>query len=430
MTDSDRGNVYAAEDQLTAWLQKTSEAGTLTLDGQDYAPEVEPLFTDIEAVQRYVNQVLAHLRDNGCDHEGREQIDIQVRRRRGAKKATYHYDTNEMRVPPAEIGGKWALRGLVILHEIAHHLNPNSGHGPEWRATQLRLLEEIGSPVLADLLHRAYQSYGLEAVGHHVEESTVAKIAKVLRQGERSQNPHERDAFIARAQKLAAQSSIALAVARAHRNQLEAREAPTMETVTLGEPGQRGLARYARLLINIAHANDLVCTISSDNTFMTLYGFPTDIKIARALHESLMVQMVSDFEGWWPSRAKTLEEAWDPKSRTFKKKAPNKLTNRLAFYESYAGRVGQRLQKARSLVIEEAEAAEALPQQGTVTTALALKQKEVEVHDYFNALRKEHNIRGTWRGERRHAGASAPEAAAEGRRAGGRAALGTERRLT
>ncbi|MCL2541107.1 MAG: DUF2786 domain-containing protein [Nocardioidaceae bacterium] len=331
-------------------------------------------------------------------------------------------------MPPFEVGGRWALRGLVVMHELAHHLSGALDHGADFRTTFLRLLEDVGSAVIAQLLQVAYAAEGLAQVDHSLDDGTLARIAKLLRQAEGTRNEHERDAFLTKAQALATRHSIALAVARAHTARQERREQPGSEHYRIGERGKRGLARYVRLLVNIAHANDLRCTINSDSTGVTMYGFPADIAVTKALYESLLVQMVTDCERYLRSGTRDETAAWDRRKRRYVAKPVATITARLAFYEAFAARIGERLQAAREAALSAAGVDRDAPAERSGETALALRQKELDVHDFFADALRRNNVRGTWSGDRRSSAADAPSATAEGDRAARRARLGDDGR--
>lgn len=405
--DPERNATYRAEERLHRWLDVADP--TVTVDVSTYTPEREERFVAPADVQRYVDQVLAHLRASGKEYGGLESRSVSVVARRGNAKATYAVGV--ISIPPFEVGGSWALRSTVVLHELAHHLSGADSHSAAFRATFIRLLEDIGKPVWAELLHLAFASEGLDALEHHVADDTVAKIAKLLRQAERASNEHERSAFLAKAQSLATQHSIALAVARAHTTDEESRDSPVEETVVVGEAGKRGLTRYVRLLLNIASANDLRCLISSDSTRVFLYGFRDDIRVAKALYQSVLVQMVSDCEAFL---------------RVDRSHAPT-ITRRLAFYEGYALRIGERLQLARDAAQQQA-VDDAGPELST-STSLALRAKEIEVSDHFAEILRKQNIRGSWRGAQRSSAPSAMSSYGAGFTAADRARLGDERAL-
>src|ERR1700747_3317311 len=109
------------------------------------------------------------------------------------------------------------------------------------------------------------------------DDKMLARIAALLRQAEGTDNPHEADAFMSAAQRLATAASIDLAVARAHAAKRSPTQAPTQRHVTIGPAGTRGLRTYVQLFVLIAAANDVRCDIASNSAFLYAYGFPEDI---------------------------------------------------------------------------------------------------------------------------------------------------------
>ena len=425
--DPDQRAVYAAEDRLAAWLDSTTpDRPTVTVDGQTYEPGPDLRFTEPAAAASYTEAVLVRLRSAGKDYDGREQQQVTVRPRAGARMATYDAESQTIALPSFEVGGRWALRATVVLHELTHHLSGEQHHTASWRATFLRLLEDAGLPVTAQLMQLAYAAEGLDQVTHSVDDGTLARLAKLLRQAERATNEHERAAFLSKAQALATRHSVALAVARAHTAKEEGREEPVAENYRIGVRGKRGLARYVRLLLNIAHANDIRCTISHDSTALTMHGFPSDIAVTKAIYESLLVQMVADCERHLRSGVRDERSVWDPSRRRYVSRPVATITARLAFYEAYAWRIGERLDEAREA--ELAAAVRVTPAQSG-ETALALRQKELDVHDFFAEALRRNNIRGTWAADRRTKANDAPRAAEEGLRAADRARLSDEKVL-
>ncbi|MFM9050049.1 MAG: DUF2786 domain-containing protein, partial [Actinomycetota bacterium] len=67
----------------------------------------------------------------------------------------------------------------------------------------------------------------------------LERIAGLLVKAERSDNVHEAEAYLAKAQAQATQASVELAVARALTARREAREQPVSITITNGERGKR-----------------------------------------------------------------------------------------------------------------------------------------------------------------------------------------------
>lgn len=70
---------------------------------------------------------------------------MRVRQRRGAKYAHYDPAPPTIAIPLDHTG--WALRELVVLHELAHHLDDDrrhhAGHGPEFCSRYLELVDSL-----------------------------------------------------------------------------------------------------------------------------------------------------------------------------------------------------------------------------------------------------------------------------------------------
>lgn len=234
----------------------------------------------------------------------------------------------------------------------------------------------------------------------------LARIAALLRQAEGTDNAHEAEAFMAAAQRLATATSIDLAVARSHTAKREAAQAPTQRTITIGEAGTKGLRTYVQLFAVIASANDVRCDVASNSAFVYAYGFAEDIDATHALYASLVVQMVRASDSYISSGAH--------------RPTPT-ITARLNFQLAFGARVGQRLAEAR----EEAQQEIIRDQQRSAGTALALRNKEIELHDFYRGASQ---ARGTWRATRASAGYSSAARRA-GDRAGKRARLGNSAEL-
>ncbi|MCV7258598.1 DUF2786 domain-containing protein [Mycobacterium shimoidei] len=239
------------------------------------------------------------------------------------------------------------------------------------------------------------------------DDKMLARIAALLRQAEGTDNVHEADAFMAAAQRLATATSIDLAVARSHAAKRTPAQTPIQRTITIGEAGTKGLRTYAQLFVVIAHANDVRCDVASNSTFVYAYGFAEDIDASHALYASLVVQMV---------------RASDAYIATGAHRPTPTITARLNFQLAFGARVGQRLAEARRQAQQEAK-----EDRGRAPgTALALRNKEIELHDYYRRMSK---ARGTWQAARASAGYSS-SARRAGDRAGRRARLGPSQELS
>jgi Protein of unknown function (DUF2786) len=239
------------------------------------------------------------------------------------------------------------------------------------------------------------------------DDKMLARIAALLRQAEGTENPHEADAFMGAAQRLATAASIDLAVARSHAAKRSPAQAPTQRTVTIGTAGTRGLRTYAQLFVLIAAANDVRCDIATNSTFLYAYGFTEDIDATHALYASLVVQMVRASDTYLASGAH--------------RPTPT-ITARLNFQLAFGVRVGQRLAEAR----EQAKQEVTKDRSRAPGTAIALRDKEVELRDHYRSASR---ARGTWRASSASAGYSSAARRA-GDRAGRRARLGNSPELS
>jgi hypothetical protein len=238
------------------------------------------------------------------------------------------------------------------------------------------------------------------------DDKMLARIAALLRQAEGTDNAHEADAFMAAAQRLATAASIDLAVARSHAANRSAAQTPTQRTVTIGTAGTKGLRTYVQLFVVIAAANDVRCDVATNSTFLYAYGFAEDIDATHALYVSLVVQMVRASDAYLGSGAH--------------RPTPT-ITARLNFQLAFGARVGQRLVEARDETRREATK----DRGRSPGTAIALRDKEVELRDHYRTASK---ARGTWQASRASAGYSS-SARRAGDRAGRRARLGNSPEL-
>ncbi|MFI6042156.1 DUF2786 domain-containing protein [Nocardia sp. NPDC051321] len=262
-----------------------------------------------------------------------------------------------------------------------------------------------------------------------VPERMLTRIGGLLRQAESTDNEHEAEAFLAAAQRLATRSSIDLTVARAHIAGRERRPTPIQRIVPIGEPGKRGLRTYVQLFVAIAHANDVRCDVARTSTQVYAYGFDSDIDTCEALYASLLVQMVRASDQYIKSgqyRSATVEKVvtekrWGRRVQRRVQAPVAGVTARLNFQMAFAARIGQRLAAVKAEV-----EAEVVPGDSAGTsTALALRNKEIELTDFYTSTSE---ARGTWRGPQASAGHSAAARRA-GDRAGKAARLGTSPEL-
>lgn len=161
MRDSQRSAVYAAE-SLTRRLCDT-DAPTITTHGSTIAVPVERRFAGLDSIQRYVDAVLelAWIRRTW---PARALVPIIVRERQGNSGAHYERLTATIAIPPYRHNRAWAMRELVVLHELAHHLAADdalAAHGPEFVTRFTTLTEQIIGPEAGFLLRVTMRDCGV-----------------------------------------------------------------------------------------------------------------------------------------------------------------------------------------------------------------------------------------------------------------------------
>lgn len=143
MRDSQKQRVYEAERRLRTMLDNCAESGnpTVELNGIRLTLPPEARYGSVQSVQTYVDRVLAH--PAVIDRwPARSRQGVRVRPRRGDRHA--HYQWGEIAVPDGR--NRWAMREVVILHELAHHFAPLDAHGPGFVAVFIELLSTVMAP--------------------------------------------------------------------------------------------------------------------------------------------------------------------------------------------------------------------------------------------------------------------------------------------
>lgn len=145
---------------------------------------IERRFGDIDSIQRYADRVLSlpsvTLRWPGL-------APVRVRARAGSRRAHYERarvsrasgDLAAVIAVPTDRDGRWAMREMVVLHEIAHHIaaaigresgrspestSPVSGepaHGPTFTAVYCTLTGIAIGPEVELMLRVAFDGVGV-----------------------------------------------------------------------------------------------------------------------------------------------------------------------------------------------------------------------------------------------------------------------------
>jgi putative metallohydrolase (TIGR04338 family) len=159
--DGQRAKVYAAEQFVRTLFDRAHEHGNGTIEffGANITLPPEARFASVDSVQRYVDDVLGL---PSVRERWPAAGPLAVRARRGATAAHYEYDGNLATVAVPDRHTTWALRELVVLHEIAHHVcRVEPPHGPEFVAAFSELTGAVMGPEVAHVLRVVYAKEGV-----------------------------------------------------------------------------------------------------------------------------------------------------------------------------------------------------------------------------------------------------------------------------
>jgi hypothetical protein len=266
----------------------------------------------------------------------------------------------------------------------------------------------------------------------------VSRIAALLAKAERTDNQHEAEAYLAKAQHLATLRSVDLAMVRARSARQQRRVAPVSRTVQVGESGKRANTHLVSLFVAVARANDVVVDVARNSTYVIAYGMPSDLDLVEQLWGSLAHQMVQasgrylDAGSWRQESYRRLvrERVGRWSLPRLEERPHTKQTARAAFYRGFIDRIGSRLQQAHDEAVEEAETSREPPARGRAesapgpSAAVVLRAKTEEVQAFY---RGESKARGSWTGYRGAADGDNGTATSAGRRAAAQARLTSQR---
>ena len=160
--DWQRAKVYAAEEFVRTLFDRATEHGSRSIEffGAQLTLPPEARFGSVASVQRYVDDVLAL----PAVRRGWPKVaPLRVRARRAASAAHYeNRDGTGVIAVPDLATADWAMRELVVLHEIAHHLcDASPPHGSHYVATLCTLAELVMGPELGHVLRVVYAKEGV-----------------------------------------------------------------------------------------------------------------------------------------------------------------------------------------------------------------------------------------------------------------------------
>ncbi|TSD99305.1 TIGR04338 family metallohydrolase [Skermania sp. ID1734] len=165
--DSQRARVYDADQLVRNAFERADTTGVRQIEvfGSHLTLPVERKFASIESVQSYVQKVLAL----GWIQQQWPQASVPVAVRARAGQSAAHYERTGNRAViavPTHVGSRaWALRELVVLHELAHHLqspdDEEAAHGPQFCGRYVELVDGVLGAEAAFLLRTTLAECGV-----------------------------------------------------------------------------------------------------------------------------------------------------------------------------------------------------------------------------------------------------------------------------
>lgn len=163
--DKERQRTYNAEFIVREFSER--EGATMELFGTKVTWPVERRFGELDHVRDYVAWVMrqpwfVELFPRAA------AVPVKVRYRRGDRAAHYELPaTIAVNAPGNKVG--WAMREIVVLHELAHHVHehegmPGSVHGAEFRGVFCRLVTEVIGPEAGWILQITFWDSALAVV--------------------------------------------------------------------------------------------------------------------------------------------------------------------------------------------------------------------------------------------------------------------------
>src|SRR5262245_34907961 len=362
MTIDQAQAVYAAED---LWEKKEPKAQTKFGDWN----EVWPFYWDLAT---------------RCREQGIADVKPpQVKPRKGALQAHYDATTGTVFIPPYAKGGAWALTTATTIHEFAHHLSPGAGHGPAFRQAMVDCLNAMGWN--SELLIDCYAQAGLTTT--EKGDGITDRVSTLLEHADgKGRTAEERKTFLEKAERLAAQHSINLALVRKKQADADghSHERPITGAMfpltALPNVTYRNLAVELGSAIGRAHGTQ--CIIRGKSMYMTFFGYPEDVHLTELMLNRVTPMMFEESDRYLRT----------PEHR---KSGVSGVSARITFCQNFSWEVGNRLREA----VKQTEKKVALEiTDGSVSTELALRDKALEVADYTAYQFKRLGVRGSWKG--------------------------------
>jgi hypothetical protein len=243
----------------------------------------------------------------------------------------------------------------------------------------------------ADLLADCYAQAGLTTTDK--ADGITDKVNKLLLHADKAGTDEERRTYIEKAEALAAEHAINLALVRkkqADRDDKGDRDRPItggmFSLMALPNTTYRNLA--VELGSAIARAHGAQCTIRGKSAYMTFYGFPEDVHLTELMLSRVTPMMFEESDRYL-------------KSPEHRYSGAASVSARITFCQNFAWEVGRRLREAVQQTEREVVETLALTDGNAATsTELALREKAIEVQDYVAHEFKRQGVKGSWKGSR------------------------------
>ena len=160
--DRQQSKVYEAEALVRRIFDRSHDYPIVEVAGSRLTLPAERKFGTLASVQTYVDKVLAL--NWVAPRWPRAAMAVIVRARSGQTRAHYERIPPTIAVPLHQGGTAWALRELVVLHEISHHLanDDESDHGPTFTGRMIELVDGVIGAEAAFLLRVTLMDVGVE----------------------------------------------------------------------------------------------------------------------------------------------------------------------------------------------------------------------------------------------------------------------------
>jgi hypothetical protein len=257
-----------------------------------------------------------------------------------------------------------------------------------------------------DLLIDCYEQAGLTTSSK--AEGITDKVGKLLTHADKASTDEERRTYIEKAEGLAAENAINLAMVRkkqadAHHDHDRPITGELYTLKALPNTTYRNLA--VELGSAICRAHGAQCTIRGRAEYMMFYGFPEDVYLTELMLARITPMMFEESDRYLLSREHRYSGT------------PG-ISARITFCKNFAWEVGRRLKEAVKKTEREMVETLALTDgAASASMEVALRDKEVEVRDYISYEFRRQGVKGSfagsktsnWSGDAARAGQSAAQ---------------------